>query len=239
MSQRLRWVVDIDIVKYFDSISHSHLRNFLDQRVTDGVIRWMIDKWLKAGVLEDGLLREALLPSERSRWSYLGARQRQLSIMREKSRPIPFRAARSRYELVRSAPSRPSLAAVTAALIRERQYFGCTLGSTTTASKIIIHGCCRSWRNPTQASAMLRQKPMMQQPEITDAGIAQRILYTSTDFRWHGGESEPPSGGWPLVAWAHRTVGVAESCAPSWTGHKARDAVYINKWSRPNRRTSR
>ena len=59
MSQRLRWVVDIDIVKYFDSIPHSHLRDFLDQRVTDGVIRRMIDKWLKAGVLEDGLLRHA------------------------------------------------------------------------------------------------------------------------------------------------------------------------------------
>jgi RNA-directed DNA polymerase len=59
MSQRLRWVVDIDIVKYFDSIPHSQLRDFLDQRVTDGVIRRMIDKWLKAGVLEDGLLRHA------------------------------------------------------------------------------------------------------------------------------------------------------------------------------------
>src|SRR2546422_10959954 len=35
MSQRLRWVLDIDIVKYFDSIPHSHLRDFLDQRVTD------------------------------------------------------------------------------------------------------------------------------------------------------------------------------------------------------------
>jgi group II intron reverse transcriptase/maturase len=54
MSQRLRWVLDIDIVKYFDSIPHSHLRDFLDQRVTDGVIRRMIDKWLKAGVLEEG-----------------------------------------------------------------------------------------------------------------------------------------------------------------------------------------
>ena len=43
MSQRLRWVLDIDIVKYFDSISHSHLRDFLDRRVTDGVIRRMID----------------------------------------------------------------------------------------------------------------------------------------------------------------------------------------------------
>ena len=63
MNQRLRWVIDIDIVKYFDSIPHSQLRNFLDQRVTDGVIRRMINKWLKAGVLEDGALRHATMGS--------------------------------------------------------------------------------------------------------------------------------------------------------------------------------
>jgi RNA-directed DNA polymerase len=57
--QRQHWVLDVDIRKYFDSIPHHHLRAFLDQRVTDGVIRRMIDKWLKAGVLEDGLLRLA------------------------------------------------------------------------------------------------------------------------------------------------------------------------------------
>jgi group II intron reverse transcriptase/maturase len=51
------WVLDVDVRKYFDTIPHSQLRLFLDQRVTDGVIRRMIDKWLKAGVLEDGLLR--------------------------------------------------------------------------------------------------------------------------------------------------------------------------------------
>lgn len=56
MDQGLRWVLDVDIRKYFDSISHAHLRGFLDQRVTDGVIRRMIDKWLKAGVLEEGQL---------------------------------------------------------------------------------------------------------------------------------------------------------------------------------------
>jgi RNA-directed DNA polymerase len=56
-SNRLYWVLDIDIRKYFDSISHTHLRAFLDQRVKDGVIRRMIDKWLNAGVVEDGLLR--------------------------------------------------------------------------------------------------------------------------------------------------------------------------------------
>jgi RNA-directed DNA polymerase len=53
------WVLDVDLRKYFDSIPHHHLRAILDQRVTDGVIRRMIDKWLKAGVLEDGLLQYA------------------------------------------------------------------------------------------------------------------------------------------------------------------------------------
>lgn len=55
-AKRLYWVVEIDIRKYFDSISHSVLRSFLDRRVTDGVIRRMIDKWLEAGTIEDGLL---------------------------------------------------------------------------------------------------------------------------------------------------------------------------------------
>jgi RNA-directed DNA polymerase len=53
------WVLDVDIRKYFDTIPHNQLRAILDQRVTDGVIRRLIDKWLKAGVLEDGLLRFA------------------------------------------------------------------------------------------------------------------------------------------------------------------------------------
>jgi group II intron reverse transcriptase/maturase len=56
MEQGLRWVVDADIAKYFDTIDHAHLRSFLDQRVTDGVVRRMIDKWLKAGVLDGGVL---------------------------------------------------------------------------------------------------------------------------------------------------------------------------------------
>ena len=57
MEHGLRWVVDVDISKYFDTIDHAHLRRFLDQRVTDGVVRRMIDKWLRAGVLEKGVLR--------------------------------------------------------------------------------------------------------------------------------------------------------------------------------------
>ena len=56
IEQRQRWVIDADISKYFDSITHSHLRSFLDLRIKDGVARRMIDKWLKAGVLEEDTL---------------------------------------------------------------------------------------------------------------------------------------------------------------------------------------
>ena len=48
------WVLDVDIKAFFDTLCPSHLRAFLDQRIRDGVLRRAIDKWLKAGVLEDG-----------------------------------------------------------------------------------------------------------------------------------------------------------------------------------------
>jgi RNA-directed DNA polymerase len=48
------WVLEADIQSFFDKMVHQHLRSFLDQRVVDGVIRRMIDKWLKAGVMEEG-----------------------------------------------------------------------------------------------------------------------------------------------------------------------------------------
>ena len=46
------WVVELDIKSFFDTLSHVQLRGFLDQRVRDGVIRRAIDKWLKAGIME-------------------------------------------------------------------------------------------------------------------------------------------------------------------------------------------
>jgi len=94
---------------------------------------------------------------------------------------------------------------------------------------------------PAKPGAMLRQEPMPAQVEITNAAVAQRILYTTTDLRWKAGivpvsgtfylpKGTPPAGGWPLVAWAHGTLGVADVCAPSWAGHKPRDATYIERW---------
>lgn len=52
--QKTGWIVEVDIRKFFDTLSHSHLRELLRKRVRDGVILRLIDKWLKAGVMEDG-----------------------------------------------------------------------------------------------------------------------------------------------------------------------------------------
>jgi len=50
------WMVDVDLRKFFDTIDHGHLREFLKRRVRDGVILRLIGKWLNAGVLEAGVV---------------------------------------------------------------------------------------------------------------------------------------------------------------------------------------
>ena len=48
------WIADVDLRKYFDTIDHGHLREFLQRRVRDGVVLRLIGKWLHAGVFEAG-----------------------------------------------------------------------------------------------------------------------------------------------------------------------------------------
>jgi RNA-directed DNA polymerase len=50
------WVLEVDIRKFFDTLDRAQLRQLLRQRVRDGVLLRLIDKWLKAGVLEEGEL---------------------------------------------------------------------------------------------------------------------------------------------------------------------------------------
>ncbi len=54
MKAKAKWLLEVDIRKFFDTLDHAHLRTFLQRRVRDGVLRRLIDKWLKAGVMEDG-----------------------------------------------------------------------------------------------------------------------------------------------------------------------------------------
>lgn len=48
------WILEVDISKFFDTLDHAHLREFVKRRVHDGVLLRLIGKWLNAGVMEDG-----------------------------------------------------------------------------------------------------------------------------------------------------------------------------------------
>lgn len=46
------WIIDVDVRKFFDTLDHSCLRELLQIRVRDGMVRKLIDKWLNAGIFE-------------------------------------------------------------------------------------------------------------------------------------------------------------------------------------------
>ena len=50
----MQWVLDADISRFFDTISHDWLVRFIEHRIGDRRIVRLIQKWLKVGVLEDG-----------------------------------------------------------------------------------------------------------------------------------------------------------------------------------------
>jgi group II intron reverse transcriptase/maturase len=52
--KRVNWVLDADIRSFFDNMSHEWTMKFIEHRVADRRILRLIQKWLKAGVSEDG-----------------------------------------------------------------------------------------------------------------------------------------------------------------------------------------
>src|ERR1051325_7929109 len=52
--KRVNWVLDADIRGFFDNLSHEWMLKFVEHRVADRRILRLIQKWLKAGVSEDG-----------------------------------------------------------------------------------------------------------------------------------------------------------------------------------------
>jgi RNA-directed DNA polymerase len=52
----VNWILDADIRSFFDTVSHDWLTRFLEHRIGDVRILRLIQKWLKAGVLEDEIL---------------------------------------------------------------------------------------------------------------------------------------------------------------------------------------
>jgi group II intron reverse transcriptase/maturase len=52
--KRVNWVLDADIRGFFDTIDHEWMQKFLEHRIADRRVLRLIDKWLQAGVSEDG-----------------------------------------------------------------------------------------------------------------------------------------------------------------------------------------
>jgi len=53
---KVNWILDADIRSFFDTVSQEWLIRFVEHRVGDQRIIRLIRKWLKAGILEDGVV---------------------------------------------------------------------------------------------------------------------------------------------------------------------------------------
>jgi acetyl esterase/lipase len=100
-----------------------------------------------------------------------------------------------------------------------------------------------AWKDavPATPGKLLRSEPQEEKLALAGASRSLRILYSSTDgLDGHSPiavsgalylpKVAPPEGGWPVMAWAHGTVGIADVCAPSWAGRSERDITYLNHW---------
>jgi dienelactone hydrolase len=99
------------------------------------------------------------------------------------------------------------------------------------------------WNNkiPARAGTLLRQEPLETGLGLANAAQSLRLLYSSTDPLNSNArvvtsaaiflpKGTPPTGGWPLIAWAHGKVGTNDACAPSRNPRGERDAEYLNAW---------
>ncbi len=58
-----RYVVEMDIKAYFDSINHEKLMRLVERRVSDRKVKKLLRQWLRAGVMEGGVVRATDLGS--------------------------------------------------------------------------------------------------------------------------------------------------------------------------------
>jgi RNA-directed DNA polymerase len=54
LTRKVNWVLDVDIRGFFDAIDHGWLVKFVEHRIADRRVVRLIQKWLNAGVLEEG-----------------------------------------------------------------------------------------------------------------------------------------------------------------------------------------
>lgn len=92
---------------------------------------------------------------------------------------------------------------------------------------------------PAKAGALMNTVPLDPAVGLSAAGQQFRFSYSTTNQ--HGTVSpstgavffpkgKAPAGGWPVLAWAHGTVGLADQCTPSMNPRSQRDQDYLNHW---------
>ena len=89
------------------------------------------------------------------------------------------------------------------------------------------------------AGRLLTSKPLPAELSVPGADKALAISYGSIGYDGRrtvvtGAVFVPPGKapkhGWPVLAWEHGTVGVADVCAPSTLPRSARDTAYLSAW---------
>lgn len=94
---------------------------------------------------------------------------------------------------------------------------------------------------PGSPGSVLATRPLPDAAALPAAAAGHRVTYVTTD---RGGRprtstgavyvpaSAPPPGGWPVVSYAHGTIGLADGCEPSSVGNSAQEAAYLDEWLR-------
>lgn len=98
----------------------------------------------------------------------------------------------------------------------------------------------RDYSGPIGApGTLLTQTPLDPSVSLPAASSAYRILYATKDL--HGRptvstgaiflpRTPAPTGGYPVIAWAHGTTGLGDDCTPSALPRSDRDAAYLDHW---------
>jgi len=91
---------------------------------------------------------------------------------------------------------------------------------------------------PATPGTLIATRAATAQTHEVGAAQAWQVLYHSTDLANHdiavsalvlAPRGSPPPGGWPVVAWAHGTSGLADQCAPSLAPGLAHDPTAVNE----------
>ncbi len=65
MNCPVNFIVDMDISKFFDTVNHKYLMEFLRQRIVDSNLLQLISRFLKSGIMEEGTYFKTILQADK------------------------------------------------------------------------------------------------------------------------------------------------------------------------------